>query len=98
MLDVFLRLSPLQAITHPSADPTQCCWTSSSAVPFSDGHPSHCRPNPVLLNLFLRLSPLQAITHPSADLDRQGWRIRGFEGARAPPGRAGDPLKCTLSK
>ena len=73
MLDVFLRLSPLQAVTHPSADLDRFSWTSSSAVPFSGGHPSHRRPSPVLLDFFLRLSPLQTITHPSADLDRCCW-------------------------
>ena len=69
LLDLFLRLSPLQVVTHPSADLDRFSWTSSSAVPFFGGHPSHCRPSPVLLDAFLRLSPLQVVTHPSAYLD-----------------------------
>ena len=56
MLYRFLRLSPLQAVIHPSADPARCCWTSSSAVSFTGDHPSHCRPSPVRPGLFLRMS------------------------------------------
>ena len=41
--------------------------------PVFGGHPSHCRPSPVLLYLFLRLPPLQAVTHPSADLAWCCW-------------------------
>ena len=69
LIYLFLRLPPLQAVIHPSADPARCCWTSSSVVSFSGGHPSHCRPSPVLLDLFLRLSPLPVVTHSSADPD-----------------------------
>ena len=35
LLDLFLRLSPLPVVTHPSADPDWCWWTLSSVVPFS---------------------------------------------------------------
>ena len=42
---------------------------SSFLLSFSGGHPSHCRPCPVLLDLFLRLSPLPVVTHSSADPD-----------------------------
>ena len=38
----------------------------------SSGHPSHCRPNLVLLDLFL-LSPLQVVTHLSSDLSWCFW-------------------------
>ena len=72
LLDLFLRLSPLQAVTHPSADLARFSWTSS-AVPFSCGHPSHCRPNPLLLDLFLRLSLLPVVNHPSADPVQCCW-------------------------
>ena len=68
-----LRLYRFSAVTHPTAEQARCCWTSSSAVPYSGGHPSHCRPVPVLLDLFLRFSPLQSVSHPSADLDRFSW-------------------------
>ena len=73
VLDLFLRLSPLQAVTHPCAELAWCCWTSSSVVSFSGGHPSHCRPSPVLLDLFLRLSPLPVVTHLSSDLSWYFW-------------------------
>ena len=89
LLDLFLRLSSLQAVIHPSADPARCCWTSSSVVSFSGGHPSHCRPSPVLLDLFLRLPPLQAITHPSADLAWCCWTS-----SSAIPFSAGHPSHC----
>ena len=92
LLDLFLRLSSLHAVTHPSADQARCCWTSSSAVPFSGGHPSHCRPSPVLLDLFLRLSPLQVVTHPSADLDRFSWTS-----SSAVPFFGGHPSHCRPS-
>ena len=39
----------------------------------SSGHPSHCRPNLVLLDLFLLLSPLQVVTHLSSDLSCCFW-------------------------
>ena len=39
----------------------------------SSGHPSHCRPNLVLLDLFLLLSPLQVVTHLSSDLSWCFW-------------------------
>ena len=42
LLDLFLRLSPLQVVTHLSADLARFSWTSSSAVPFSGDLPSHC--------------------------------------------------------
>ena len=75
LLYLFLRLPPLQAVIHPSADPARCCWTSSSVVSFSGGHPSHCRPSPVLLDLFLRLPPpLPVVTHPVFKCRAQiGW-------------------------
>ena len=41
LLDLFLRLSPLQVVTHMSADLSWCCWTSSSAIPF---HPLRTEP------------------------------------------------------
>ena len=41
LLDIFLRLPPLPVVTHPSADPARCCWTSSSAIPF---HPLRIEP------------------------------------------------------
>ena len=87
-----LRLSRFSAVTHPTADQARCCWTSSSAVPFSGGHPSHCRPSPVLLDLFLRLSPLQAVIHPSADLTRCCWT--SFS---AVPFFGGHPYHCRPS-
>ena len=69
LLDLFLLLSPLQVVTHLSADLSWCCWTSSSAVPFFGGHPSHCRPNRCCLTFFFdcilfRLSPIQVPSWP----------------------------------
>ena len=63
-----LRLSRFPTVTHPTADRARCCLTPLQVVThpsailarFPGGHPSHCRPSPVLLDLFLRLSPLQA--------------------------------------
>ena len=75
LLDLFLRMSPLQVVAHPSADLARFPWTSSSAVSFSGGHPFHCRSSSVLLFLFLRLSPLQAVIHPSADPARCCWTL-----------------------
>ena len=71
LLDLFLPLSLLQAVIHPSADLTRCCWTSFSAVPFFGGHPSHCRPSPVLLDFIFgcpvfRRSPIPLPTKPGA--------------------------------
>ena len=71
LLDDFLRLSPLQVVTHPRADLDRFSWTSSSAVPFSGGHPSHCRPSPVLLDYIFgypvsRRSPIPLPTEHGA--------------------------------
>ena len=73
MLDLFIRMSPLQMVAHPSAELARFPWTSSSAVPFFGGHPFHCRSSSVLFYRFLRLSPLQAVIHPSADPARCCW-------------------------
>ena len=53
---LFLRRSSIQVpIRHC------CCWTSSSAVSFTYGHPSHCRPSPVLLDVLLPFFDCQAV-------------------------------------
>ena len=71
LLDLFLRLSPLQVVTHPSADLARFSWTSSSAVPFSGGHPSHCRHGPAPVDFIFgcpvfRRSPIPPPTEPGA--------------------------------
>ena len=69
VLDLFLRLSPLQAVTHPCAELAWCCWTSSSAVPFSAvTHPTADRARCCLTFsfdcLFFRRSPIQVPSWP----------------------------------
>ena len=77
-----LRLSRFPAVTHPTADRARCYLTfffdcllfrrnSASAVPFFGGHPSHCRPSPVLLDFIFgcpvfRRSPIPLPTEPGA--------------------------------
>ena len=94
LLDLFLRLSPLQVVTHPSADLDRF---SFSAVPFSGGHPSHCRPSPVLPDAFLRLSPLHVVTHPSADLARCCWTSSSVVPFPAVTHPTADRARCCLT-
>ena len=91
LLDLFLRLSPLQVVTHLSAN-LSWCWTSFSAIPFSAGHPSHCWPSPLLLDLFLRLAPLQIVTHLIAYLSWCCWTL-----CSAVPFSGGHPSYCRQS-
>ena len=37
---------------------------------------------------------LSRVTRGADGYDGQGWRIKGFEGARAPPEREGAPSHC----
>ena len=90
-------LTPLQVVTHPSAVLARFSWTTSSAVPFSGGHPSHCRPSPVLLDAFLRLSPLQVVTHPSADLARCCWTSSSVVPFPAVTHPTADRARCCLT-
>ena len=75
----------------------RCCWTSFSAVQFSGGHPSHCRPSPVLLDAFLRMSPLQVVTHPSADLARCCWTSSSVVPFPAVTHPTADRARCCLT-
>ena len=82
LLDLFLRMSPLQVITHPCAELAWCCWTSSSAVAFSAvTHPTADRARCCFTFFFdcllFRRSPIQVLTWPgAAGLHRRLSRFR----------------------
>ena len=71
LLDPFLRLSPLQAVIHPSGDPAWCYWTSSTALPFpAVTHPTvdraWCCLTFFFVFLLFRRTPIQVPTWPAA--------------------------------
>ena len=63
----------------------------------SGGHPSHCRPSPVLLDLFLRMSPLQVITHPCTELAWCCWTSSSAVAFSAVTHPTADRARCCFT-